>query len=399
MINSCPRQHTTAKFRRLRGFGLVELMVAMVIGLLGVIVMMQMFERYEQQKRTTTGGDDALSAGAIAINGLQREIQHAGWGLTNIQVIGCSLTNLISGGTAIALRPVTINPTGITGDANTDTLLIITGNGNGTVEGDLINSQPAAGDPALSASYPNVYDVQASAMFSAAVSGPSAVPADRVFAAPGTRANACSLAMTQVTGINRPNVGVTTGVAGMMGGRLYNLGSAPRVHVYAIRSGNLTVCDYVARDCAADTSAMTTAQINALWVPIAENVVSMRAEYGLDTTATPMDGVVDTWAGTISAASARSGAAFNGACAIMRVPAVRLVLVARSSQPEKTLDWPNLTQHVTANTPIWIGSATAPISLPDPNGTWPTWRDFRYRVFQSVIPLRNITSQGVVAEC
>src|SRR5574343_1543146 len=87
---------------RAGGFGLVELMVAMVIGLLGVIVMMQMFERYEQQKRTTTGGDDALSTGAIAMNGIQRELQHAGWGLTNVQVLGCNLTNLISGGAAIA---------------------------------------------------------------------------------------------------------------------------------------------------------------------------------------------------------------------------------------------------------------------------------------------------------
>lgn len=384
---------------RAGGFGLVELMVAMVIGLLGVIVMMQMFERYEQQKRTTTGGDDALSTGAIAMNGIQRELQHAGWGLTNVQVLGCNLTNLISGGAAIALRPVTINPAGITGDANTDTLLIITGNGNGSVEGDLINSQPAAGDPALSAASPNVYDVQAAAMFSPAVAGPPAVPADRVFAAPGTRANPCNVSMTTVTGVNRPNVAVTAGVAGMSGGRLFNLGSAPTVRAYAIRNGNLAVCDYVAADCTADTSSMTAAQVNALWVPIAENIVSMRVEYGLDTTAAPMDGIVDGWAGTIAAATSPRGAAFNAACGLMRASAVRLALVARSSQPEKTLDWPALTRHVTTNVPTWLGSATAPFTLPDPNGTWPTWQDFRYKVFQTVIPLRNITSQGAVPEC
>ena len=367
---------------RAGGFGLVELMVAMVIGLLGVIVMMQMFERYEQQKRTTTGGDDALSTGAIAMNGIQRELQHAGWGLTNVQVLGCNLTNLIFGGAAIALRPVTINPAGITGDANTDTLLIITGNGNGSVEGDLINSEPALS--------PNDYDVQAAAMFS---------PADNVFAAPGTRANPCNVSMTTVTGVNRPNVAVAARVAGMSGGRLFNLGSAPSVRAYAIRNGNLTVCDYVAADCAADTSTMTAAQVNALWVPIAENIVSMRVEYGLDTTAAPMDGIVDGWAGTIAAATSPRGAAFNGACGLMRASAVRLALVARSSQPEKTLDWPALTRHVTPNVPTWLGSATAPFTLPNPNGTWPTWQDFRYKVFQTVIPLRNITSQGAVPEC
>ena len=51
------------------GFSLVEVMVAMVIGLLGIIVMMQMFSVFEGQKRTTTGGDDANSSGAVSLYG------------------------------------------------------------------------------------------------------------------------------------------------------------------------------------------------------------------------------------------------------------------------------------------------------------------------------------------
>ena len=66
------------------GFSLVEIMVALVIGMLGIIVMMQVFAMFEAQKRTTTGGDDAISSGSIALYSLQRDIQHAGWGISAI---------------------------------------------------------------------------------------------------------------------------------------------------------------------------------------------------------------------------------------------------------------------------------------------------------------------------
>lgn len=205
------RAHSSA------GFGLVELLVAMVIGLLGIVVMMQVFSVAEAQKRTTTGGDDAISSGAISLNGIQRDIQQSGWGISDVRVIGCNVSGLVAGGASIPLVPVTINPAGITGDANTDTLLVIYGNGNGTVEGDLINSQPATGDPVISAVYPNVYAVNAAASFTVAQAGPPVVLADRVVAMPQTRATPCNLTLTTVTGVNRPNVGVAAGVAAMLG--------------------------------------------------------------------------------------------------------------------------------------------------------------------------------------
>ena len=39
----------------MRGFSLVEIMVAMVIGLIAVIVIFQVFAVFERQKRTSTG--------------------------------------------------------------------------------------------------------------------------------------------------------------------------------------------------------------------------------------------------------------------------------------------------------------------------------------------------------
>lgn len=348
-----------AKFLQ-SGLGLVELMVAMVIGIISVLVMMQMFAVSEEQKRTTISGSDSLTSGAIALATLQRDIQQSGWGISGGATIGCSIAGLIQGGGSLLLAPVSINPAGITRDANTDVLQVVSGAGNGAVEGALINAQPSA----------NQYDVVGSLAFWNGTPN-----TEIVFAAPATRAATCSFSKTTVSSVARPGVNVGAGVAGMEGGRLFSLGVAPTVRLYAIRGGNLTMCDYMLRDCSADTSAMTADQVNSLWVPIAENIVSMRAVY------------------------LPAGNQTSPTCGWGQIPAVRIALVARSSQPEKNIDWPSHTQHVTGAVPTWTSSGAAAIALPSPDATWPTWQDFRYKVFESVIPLRNVIAGGGAAEC
>ena len=73
------------------GFSLVEIMVGLLIGMLGIIVMMQVFGLFESQKRTTTGGDDAISSGSIALYGIQRMVQQSGWGISSPAVMGCTV--------------------------------------------------------------------------------------------------------------------------------------------------------------------------------------------------------------------------------------------------------------------------------------------------------------------
>jgi type IV pilus assembly protein PilW len=184
------------------------------------------------------------------------------------------------------------------------------------------------------------------------------------------------------------------------------------------------VCDYTTDDCAAvctvaDGPAGTTANgsCNASWLPIASDVVSLRAQYGRDTTegnlADPtkiMDGIADVWDRTMPA-PATAGEANVNSCALLRVSAIRLVLVARSNQPEKAPGG----VHVTAAAPVWTGSDTTTltsISAAEANAvaidltatrpdttTWPMWQDFRYKVFETTVPMRNITSLGAVDGC
>jgi type IV pilus assembly protein PilW len=96
---------------RPRGFTLVEVMVAMVIGMIGIIIMMQVFASAEGQKRTTTGTGDAQSNGAMAIYTLQRDIREAGYGFNAMNALGCALAlPAPASRTLTQLAPVIINP-------------------------------------------------------------------------------------------------------------------------------------------------------------------------------------------------------------------------------------------------------------------------------------------------
>ena len=63
-------------------------MVGMVIGLLGVIIIMQIFAVAEGQKRTTTSGADAQTNGNIALFTIERDTRQTGYGMS-LSALGC----------------------------------------------------------------------------------------------------------------------------------------------------------------------------------------------------------------------------------------------------------------------------------------------------------------------
>ena len=330
------------------GFSLVEIMVGIVIGMLAIIVMLQTFSLFEERKRTTTGGSDAANEGVTAMYALQRDIRQAGYGIAAVDVLGCQVT---VSGVSMALAPVTINPptaviprTGV--DANTDTLLIVYGNSEGQPQGrsDLT---------ALPLSNAANYQLQLG--------------------------SPCTL-------FAPPNVAPPLPTSGT----LYDLGPSPRIVAYAVRSGNLTMCDYLARDCSDAAN----------YAPIANNIVSLRAQYGHDTTtpnplpAGSSPGVPDPLTGIFPAYRVDSydqsqdlPAGATAACKWARTGAVRLALVARSALFEKDV--------VTTAAPMWEGNDGAPIDLSANDD----WGYYRYKVFQTVVPLRNVTWMGVQEGC
>jgi len=357
------------------GFSLVEIMVGLVIGMLAVIVVLQVFSLSESQKRTTTGGGDAQSSGAIALYQLQNDIGQAGYGVASTMLFNCNIKWKIASGasiaTAVPLAPVTINPaTNIVpaGDPNTDTILLMYGNTNGEPQGNTIISP---GTTVNTMQMPGAFAKN-----------------DYVIDAPSS-CGATNLMINQISADPTPTT-VTLKTADVAdGAALYNLGTAPVILAYAVRKGNLTVCDYTANDCGLAANKDDV----SVWVPVASNIVSLKAQYARDTS-TPMDAIADLYDGTTP-----SGAAAN--CGWARISAVRLALVARSTQYEKDT--------VTANAPEWsgttadnpAGSASNPIDLSkNPDGTDNTlWQRYRYKLFETNVPIRNVVWMGVLSEC
>jgi type IV pilus assembly protein PilW len=169
---------------------------------------------------------------------------------------------------------------------------------------------------------------------------------------------------------------------------------------YAIRNGNLTMCDYYSAPAFAPVPGLPAAipatpgvdcSLPGNWVSIASNIVSLRAQYGRDTAgAGTMDGIVDVYDQALPAnpppvAPVAPATTF---CAWTRITALRFVLVARSVQYEALNGVPTL---VTQQAPTWDGAAGNPINLiSDPN-----WMSYRYKTFQTTVPLRNSSWMGV----
>ncbi len=399
--------------RHSAGFSLIDIMVGMLIGMLGIIIMMQLFSTTEGNKRATTGSADAQSSGAIALYGLQRDLRQSGYGINATDLMGCDL-NLtapaaVAGVRITNLAPVTINPPAAiipAGDANTDTLLVIYGNANGSSQGDTITSAPAAS---------TAYSLQAPTSFR---------QNDRVIATPAVRvactgANALTLATVGAVPVVGTPLTVAPAVANSMTlGKLFNLGAAPKIWAYAVRKGNLTVCDYMTTDCGTactrlDGPFATAAggSCSAAWLPVANNIATLKAEYGRDTTGGTigMDGMVDVFDQTTppTAVAGDPQLLATAECQWARVSAIRLALVGRNNQFEKTA----VSSTASVNS-TWAGAATTPIDLTlNTNGTasaiwtYPDtttdsyWQHYRYKVFQVTVPLKNVAWMGVASGC
>lgn len=338
--------HTNMRFSnsRQQGFSLTEIMVGMVIGLLGIIIIMQVTSVFEGQKRTTSSGDDAQNGGAIALFSLQRDVSQAGFGFSST-----NLTNRIFVTPFITFNPLTgvvLNHASLNGvgDPETDTLIVIYGNGNTTPEGAVIvNSLPAP--------YTIVGGAAASGV--SATGGPGFTDGDYVIAddGMGNGGAANTHHLLKVTGSDPTTVQVTSpdgypipplqDTAAGPHPLLYNLGPSPSILAYVVHNGSLSVCDYLAEDCA---------NVAATWRPLTGDIISMRAECVGDT-------------------------------------ALRIALVARNTQIATT--------NVTTTPPIWnLNGISAPV-VAMPLTSWGAdWERYRYKTFETIIPIRNSVWSG-----
>lgn len=381
------RKHVVTKLLKhsQHGFSLVEIMVGVTIGLLGVLIIMQVSSVFEGQKRTTTGGADAQTAGTIAFYSLERDLRRAGYGLTEPSVIGCNIKRYYDGAPApdVRLTPVVITNGA---DGKPDTIHIFaSGKGNWSVPNRLIIEHPAT---AVEASLNTKLGIRIDDLLIAYVPGQDDCTMFQVTGPLDAKNNLKTddLKVEHKRGTregegiwNPDNPADIFPVMGYPVGTLvFNMGAMVD-HTYTIDAGsNLILTD------------ATGANV------IASDVVSMQAEYGFDTRAgVQVEPRVDTWSATMIDANG-NGTTLNDSGDVARIVAVRMAMVVRSSLKEK----PNAagTCDITiaeavgsraANAPTWV-AGTIDVSK-HPNGEAnPDWQCYRYKTFENIIPMRNL---------
>jgi type IV pilus assembly protein PilW len=375
--------HTRGGLRgRPMGFTLLELMVGIFIGLLATLAVTQVLVAAQGQNRAATAGSDAQVNGALALATLQGDLVAAGYGFTETPgVIGCALAARVAGGSFITgtLAPVVI--TDGASDA-ADTIRIL-------ASGKRSYAVPLRLAEAYAAGHQNF----------------KVVVANSVQATTATYAGDLMLAAvdsSQPCEVFRVNADVSgTPPAPMLVPRLTDTGwneagfpaNAYTSENFLINMGMPVDVTYsittTTQSLDARTLRIATDGTPSYEGPVAlyPNIVNMQALYGKDTND---NGSVDRWDSETPITNA----------GWLEVVAVRVAVVARSTQYEK--------EDVTNDDPLWkVGSAVGVFTTGTTSATIPCgssaciklkvngvvgtdWRRYRYKVFETVVPLRNM---------
>lgn len=346
--------------RRARGVTLIELMVGLALGMLTTVVIAQALGLAEERRRGTSTGSDVQVNGALATYSLQREIMAAGYGYAvRRDAFGCTARARLNGANVDwPLAPMEIVDGGPNGES--DSFFIFSS-----------DKESFAAPMRVTAIHDQVatsYGVNAT--FGMAVG-------DYVMAIPSPAGVASDCAVHRVTNVvaggfdHDADSSSRVPAAGYdVGTTVINLGNL-RHRWYAINNETLTERVYNAAVGGYDAAT-----------DLYPNVVNMQVFYGLDNAAGVPDDRVDVY-NTVQPADAAQW---------RRVRTVRLVLVTKSGQRER--------DEVTAVQPtIDLGSFPA-VTGSQPCGasqcmtlkvdTDPDWKHYHYKVFSTVIPLRNL---------
>ena len=358
---------------RSRGLSLIELLVASAIGIIASLAIFQVFAVFEGQKRTTTSGGEAQTNGTLALYTIEREIRQAGFGMNSTDFLGCAVQGWDQVASA-AITPWSFTPVVVIQGAGEtpgspriagapDTVSIAYGTGE-TLPAPV---QISVGSLATSDDFVKVIDtygfrpgervVIAEGGKPCTMAQVSAVPPDPLVGGDNQKVNLQAAAyLDPVTGSLLPtryNNPAGLGTQYTTNAKVYNLGATTSIKGYSIQDGQLMV--------QATGAAIT---------PIYDSIVQLQAEYGKDT---DNNGIIDKFETTPPGSAAEWAA----------VLALRIAVVSRSSLYEKEEVSP-------ASITLWAASAAAPTTDGMVWNLTADERHYRYKVFHTVVPLRNM---------
>lgn len=374
-----------------RGFSLIELLIGIVIGLVGMLAIFQVVTVWDSHNRTTTAGGDADVAGTLAMFTLERDIREAGMGMkpTTGSQLDCNSSgftvddvvkpparvlpfhpieivvktdgtpdqvNVLHGDTSFMPAPDVFS-------LSTATTKTITPNRHGLKPGDLVIVTGNSTQPC------SLVEITAGATSGGLVTH---APGNYTTYYPDAAASSVAARFNGAAGAP----------TAYSGGALFNLGPAPQLNWWKISATGVLQRD------------------EQIFLPgvvdVAEGVINIKAQYGLDANS---DQLINSAEWTATAPTATKWG---------NVLAVRVAILVRSKQWERSASGSasgvptGVT--VTAPQPSWVTCAvpagcggfgmTNLDGSPDtfgPNDADPNnWRYYRYRVYEKVIPLRNM---------
>jgi type IV pilus assembly protein PilW len=388
------------KRRAQSGATLIELMVALAIGMVLSLAVFSVMSTFEGQRRRLRAGSDLDQAGGLAMFQIDQWVRSAGSGLTqaSLYTYGCTLKAAKSGAQLLPalstlpapfasvnpgssgvfrLAPAMILPgqttPGASGTSSDVLVLMSSGSNNGEVPSlfsgaattgqvTLANTMPFAGGDMVLLANSDVGAGVASCMVTQAAStftgtNSATVVANMPLAGTWYQATVNSTSVTDY-----PN---GTGLA-------IDLGSPtsptpPSFQIVGVGDNN-TLYSY-------DLLNITGTPLQAR----ADSVFELHALYGVDT---DNDGKVDSWvnasSGSYTVANLTDGSV-NASLRIKSIKSLRVGLILRTALPEKDpIPTPPLTLFSDLGTSL---TYTRTIATSEQN--------FRYRTVEATIPLRN----------
>lgn len=356
-----------------RGVSLLELLIGIVISMLTVLIITQVFLNSEKHRRIPAAGANTQVNGILALDAIQRDVRQSGYGLGGGAWMGQCNTGASAAAAAVGLANLQLAPLLITpgsGDAPSDSIEVLS---SGKV------------DAAMQIRLAEKHDEGNSAFI---IRTPMGVEAGDWLVVSSKAGLACAAFQAQAISIAAPwGVTPSASVAGDYDdeSRLSNMGASPVRRRWSVTGSPASPFALQMTDLANDAP---TPSANDAY----PDVVLLRALYGKDT---DNNGAIDTYDTTAPTDLAQW----------QQVMGVRLSLVVRSPEWSKDdvtlapLQWDLGDAAVAGSIQCASNAAHKCLELglahTVVNGST-EWKQYRYRMYESLIPLRNLIWNSTV---
>jgi type IV pilus assembly protein PilW len=336
-----------------KGFSLVELMIGLSLGLIGMLIVSQVLNLSGKYQTTISAAGEAQAIGNFSLYTIERELKQAGFGITNPTLLGCQLNAYDNSVTPVNVIARTLYPVDIqdsaSADGVSDTLAVAYGTSEiriGPVV--LVNAYDGSN---ADLNIQNRFGFLTGDFFLLGELTTPATPCvlGQISSLPlpsnGTAVSHKPLDNNITYRYNTSTGSGTSFNANV--GEIFDLGKKFNINTYSVNANRQLV----------QQSALTGTSL-----VIADNVLAFKALYGHDTNA---DGTVDTWDTVIPANAAGWAATTN----------VRMGMAVKSPQREPGL--------VTGSPlSLWPNGPAITLSAED--------QHYRYRTYNVVVPLGNM---------